>query len=209
MMSDHVHVLLVEDQYFARLALHSVIDARADMRIVAETPNGLEALALYRTHRPDLVIMDLRLPGLSGFDAIHAIRNENPEARILVLSNYEGVADVQRALELGALGYLTKDADADLLLQAIVHVHRGRRFLPPSVAKLFEENPDLDPLTVREAQIVALIAEGLSNKEIGARLGIAEKTVRVHMTHILDKLGATDRTQLLIIAVQRGIIHLD
>ena len=208
-MSERVHILLVEDQYFARLALHSVIDAREDMRIVAETANGLEALALYRTHRPDLVIMDLRLPGLSGFDAIRAIRKENPEARILVLSNYEGVADVQRALELGALGYLTKDADADLLLQAILHVHRGHRYLPPPVAKLFDENPDLDPLTAREAQIVALIAEGLSNKEIGARLGIAEKTVRVHMTHILDKLGATDRTQLLIIAVQRGIIHLD
>lgn len=208
-MREPIRILLVEDQYFARLALHSVIDAREEMRIVAESANGAEALALYRAHRPDLVMMDLRLPGLSGFDAIRAIRNENPEARILVLSNYEGVADVERALTLGALGYLTKDADADLLLEAILRVHRGHRYLPPSLARLLEYGQDLDPLTARESQIVELIAEGLSNKEIGARLGIAEKTVRVHMTHILDKMGATDRTQLLIIALQRGIIHLD
>ncbi len=208
-MREPIRILLVEDQYFARLALHSVIDAREEMRIVAESANGAEAVALYRAHRPDLVMMDLRLPGLSGFDAIRAIRNENPEARILVLSNYEGVADVERALTLGALGYLTKDADADLLLEAILRVHRGHRYLPPSLARLLEYGQDLDPLTARESQIVELIAEGLSNKEIGARLGIAEKTVRVHMTHILDKMGATDRTQLLIIALQRGIIHLD
>lgn len=208
-MKEPIRILLVEDQYFARLALHSVIDAREEMRIVAESASGTEALALYRAHRPDLVMMDLRLPGLSGFDAIRAIRNENPEARILVLSNYEGVADVERALSLGALGYLTKDADADLLIEAILRVHRGHRYLPPSLARLLEYGQDLDPLTARESQIVELIAEGLSNKEIGARLGIAEKTVRVHMTHILDKMGATDRTQLLIIALQRGIIHLD
>jgi len=208
-MKEPIRILLVEDQYFTRLALHSVIDAREEMRIVAESASGTEALALYRAHRPDLVMMDLRLPGLSGFDAIRAIRNENPEARILVLSNYEGVADVERALTLGALGYLTKDADADLLIEAILRVHRGHRYLPPSLSRLLEHGQDLDPLTARESQIVELIAEGLSNKEIGARLGIAEKPVRVHMTHILDKMGATDRTQLLIIALQRGIIHLD
>lgn len=208
-MKEAIRILLVEDQYFARLALHSVIDAREDMRIVAESASGTEALSLYRAHRPDLVLMDLRLPGLSGFDAIRAIRDENPEARILVLSNYEGVADVERALALGALGYLTKDADADLLIEAIGRVHRGCRYLPRPLAKRIEDGRDLDPLTARETQIVALIAEGLSNKEIGERLGIAEKTVRVHMTHILDKMGATDRTQLLIIAVQRGMIHLD
>ncbi len=208
-MKGAIRILLVEDQYFARLALHSVIDARDDMRIVAETANGSEALGLYLAHRPDLVLMDLRLPGLSGFDAIRAIRDANPEARILVLSNYEGVADVERALALGALGYLTKDADADLLIEGILRVHRGHRYLPALLASRIDEERNLDPLTARETQIVALIAEGLSNKEIGERLGIAEKTVRVHMTHILDKMGATDRTQLLIIAVQRGMIHLD
>jgi DNA-binding NarL/FixJ family response regulator len=208
-MSDPLRILLVEDQYFARLALHSVIDARADMRIVAETSNGAEAVSAFRQHHPDLTIMDLRLPGASGFDAIVAIRQENPEARIIVLSNYEGIADIRRALDLGAMGYLTKDADADTLIQAIHRVQHGHRFLPPAVAKLFAENPDLDPLTAREEQVVRLLAEGLSNKEIGTRLGIAEKTVRVHMTHILDKLGVADRTQLLIVAVQRGIIHLD
>ncbi|MCW5964101.1 MAG: response regulator transcription factor [Bryobacterales bacterium] len=208
-MTETIRILLVEDQFFARLALHSVIDARDDMRIVGETANGAEALGLYRKVHPDLTIMDLRLPGLSGFDAISAIRNQNPEARIVVLSNYEGIADVRRALEAGALGYLTKDADAATLVLAIQRVHRGHRYLPPSVSKLFAENPDPDPLTAREEQIVALIAKGLGNREIGVRLGIAEKTVRVHMTHILDKMGATDRTQLLILAVQRGIVHLD
>ena len=208
-MKEAIRILLVEDQYFARLALHSVIDARDDMRIVAETASGSEALGLYLAQRPDLVLMDLRLPGLSGFDAIRAIRNANPEARSLVLSNYEGVADVERALALGALGYLTKDADADLLIEGIQRVCRGHRYLPPVLSRRIEDGPNLDPLTARETQIVALIAEGLANREIGERLGIAEKTVRVHMTHILDKMGATDRTQLLIIAVQRGIIHLD
>lgn len=208
-MKDLIRILLVEDQFFARLALHSVIDVRDDMQIVAETSRGGEALGLYLAHRPDLVLMDLRLPGLSGFDAIRAIRDANPEARILVLSNYEGVADVERALGLGARGYLTKDANADLLIEGILRVHHGHRYLPPTLARRIEDDRDLDPLTTREAQIVALIAEGLSNKEIGDRLGIAEKTVRVHMTHILDKMGATDRTQLLIIAVQRGMIHLD
>lgn len=208
-MTEPIRILLVEDQFFSRLALHSVLDAREDMRIVAETARGEDALALYRKLHPDLTIMDLRLPGLSGFDAIAAIRQENPEARIVVLSNYEGVADVRRALDAGAMGYLTKDADAATLIQAIQRVHRGHRYLPPAVARLFQEHPDTDPLTSREEQIVSLIAKGLSNKEIGERLGIAEKTVRVHMTHILDKMGATDRTQLLILAVQRGIVHLD
>lgn len=208
-MIEPIRILLVEDQFFARLALHSVLDSRQDMQIVGETARGEEALALYRKLKPDITIMDLRLPGLSGFEAIAAIRQENPEARIVVLSNYEGVADVRRALEAGALGYLTKDADAATLVRAIDRAHHGHRFLPPTVARLFAEQPDLDPLTAREEQIVSLIAKGLSNKEIGKRLGIAEKTVRVHMTHILDKMGATDRTQLLILAVQRGIVHLD
>ncbi len=203
-----VKILLVEDQYFARLALRSVLNTQAGMHIAGEAATAEDALAAYREHHPDVTIMDLRLPGGSGFDAIRSIREANPEARILVLSNYEGVADIRRALELGAMGYLTKDADADTLILAIEKIHRGHRYLPPSVVKTFAEYPDVDPLTAREEQIVRLLAEGLSNKEIGARLGIAEKTVRVHMTHILDKLGVTDRTQLLITAVQRGIIHL-
>ncbi len=208
-MNPLIRVLLVEDQFFARLALHTVIDARSDMRIVAETANGSEALALVQQHNPDVTIMDLRLPGMSGFDVIRKMRCSHPGARIVVLSNYEGTEDVRRALQLGALGYLTKAADAESLVQAILSVHQGQRYLPKELAGLFTEHPDVDPLTAREQQIVSLLAEGLTNKEIGARLGIAEKTVRVHMTHILDKVGAADRTQLLILAVQRGLIHLD
>lgn len=208
-MSSMIRILLVEDQFFARLALHTVIDARADMHIVAETANGNDALALFRQHRPSVVIMDLRLPGISGFDAIREIRQADPDARIVVLSNYEGAEDIRRALHCGALGYLTKAADADSFVEAILRVSEGRNYLPPEIASQVADHPELDPLTTRELQIVELLAEGLSNKEIGARLGIAEKTVRVHMTHILDKMGATDRTQLLILAVQRGLIHLD
>lgn len=208
-MSDPIRVLLVEDQFFARLALHTVIDARSDMRIVAETGNGAEVLTLFRQHHPDVTIMDLRLPGMSGFDAIRELRRADSGARIVVLSNYEGTDDVRRALQMGALGYLTKATDAESLIQAILCVYQRQCYLPLDLASLLGEYPDVDPLTAREREIVALLAEGLSNREIGARLGIAEKTVRVHMTHILDKMGADDRTQLLILAVQRGMIHLD
>ena len=202
-------ILLVEDQYFARLALHTIVDGRDDMCIVAETGNGNDALALYRQHRPGIVIMDLRLPGLSGFDAIRAIRAEDPEARIVVLSNYEGSEDVHRAISAGAMAYLTKDAGADDLTDAILTVSKGRQYLPAAIRGMLRERIAADELTAREREVLELLAGGLSNRDIGDRLGIAEKTVRIHMTHIFDKLGVEDRTQAVITALQRGLVHLD
>lgn len=203
-----IRILIVEDQYFARLALRTVIDGRDDMQIAAETQSGFESLTLYRLHKPDVVIMDLRLPGMSGFDAIRAIRGEDDRARIVVLSNYDGSEDIHRALEAGATAYLTKDASAEELVQAIESATRGKRYLPPALARLLEHRHPADALTARELEVLELLAQGMSNQDIGTTLGIAEKTVRIHMTHILEKLGVADRTQAVITAVQRGLVHL-
>lgn len=202
-----IRILLVEDQYFARLAMHSLIDGQKDMHIVAETPRGSEALPLFRHHRPDLVIMDLRLPDISGFEAIKELRSADPAARIIVLSNYEGSEDVFRAMAAGATAYLTKDAGGEELIMAIRAARRGERYLPKPLARLLSERMAAEKLTPRELEVLELLAEGLSNKEIGGRLGIAEKTVRIHVSRVLDKLGVADRTQAVITAFQRGIVH--
>jgi len=202
-------ILLVEDQFFARMALHAVVNSRDDMRIVAETARGDEAVRLYREHKPDLVIMDLRLPGLTGFDAIRDLRAADPEARIMALSNYSGSEDVHRVVTAGAMAYLTKDAGADELIEAIQTVRRGRRYLPEELKNLLQDRAASDELTAREMEVLELLSEGLSNRDIGDRLGIAEKTVRIHMTHIFDKLGAEDRTQAVLKAIQRGLVHLE
>jgi len=208
-MSEFARVLLVEDQPIARLALHTVIDAHPGLKIVAETGQGAEALVLYRRHRPDLTIMDLRLPGISGFDAIEAIRKEAPEARILVLSNYEGSEDVHRALQAGAMAYLTKDVGKEELIQAILTVLAGRRYLPQSIAALLAGRVPGTELTEREMDVLRLLAKGMNNRDIGERLAIAENTVRIHVSRILDKLGVADRTQAVLLAIQRGLVHVD
>lgn len=208
-MTEPIRILLVEDQYFARLALHTVIDARDDMRIVAETDKGTEAIALHAQHHPDVTIMDLRLPGLSGFEATAAIRKADPKARIVVLTNYEGSEDVHRALQAGAMAYLLKDSSADDLLTAIQTVHAGKRYLPPVICGLLTERLSASELTDREMDVLRLITQGLSNREIADRLHIAEKTAKIHVSHLLDKLGVVDRTQAAIAAIQRGIVHLD
>jgi DNA-binding NarL/FixJ family response regulator len=202
-------ILLVEDQSIARLALHTIIDPRPDMRIVAETGRGDEVAALFDQHLPDVTVMDLRLPGASGFDAIAAIRKRHPAARILVLTNYEGSEDVHRALQAGAMAYLTKDAGKEDLIQAILAVHQGKRYLPASVgALLAERSPGCD-LTDREHEVLRLLARGLSNRALAESLGISENTARIHVAHILQKLGVEDRTQAVVTAIQRGIVHVD
>jgi DNA-binding NarL/FixJ family response regulator len=208
-MSEPVRILLVEDQSIARLALHTIIDPRPDMRIVAETGRGDEAPALYDQHRPDVVIMDLRLPGLSGFDAIARIRLRHPSARILALTNYEGSEDVHRALHSGALAYLTKDTAKEELIQAILAVARGKRYLPPSVSALLAERTPGSDLTDRELDVLRLLAQGCSNRALAESLGISENTARIHVTHILQKLGVEDRTQAVLTAIRRGIVHVD
>jgi len=208
-MSDPIRICLVEDQYFFRLALRTTIESRADMSIIGETDKGNEALALCREHRPDVVIMDLRLPGISGFEAIDLIHKELPGIGILVLSNYEGSEDVHRALAAGALAYLTKDAGGEELVQAILSVRAGRRYVPPSVGALLAERLPGTELTDRERDVLRYLAKGCSNREVGDRLGIAENTVRIHVGRILDKLGVADRTQAVLLAIQRGLVHVD
>lgn len=208
-MSEVIQILLVEDQYFARLALHTIIDARKDMRIVAETDKGSEAIALHAQHHPDVTIMDLRLPGMSGFEAAAAIRKADPKARIVVLTNYEGSEDVHRALQAGAMAYLLKDSSANDLINAILTVKAGKRYLPPVICGLLTERLAGSDLTDREMDVLRLITQGLSNREIADRLRISEKTAKIHVSHLLDKLGVVDRTQAAIAAIQRGIVHLD
>lgn len=208
-MSSKARILLVEDQYFFRLALHTTIDPRDDMAIAGETGKGDEALPLCRQLQPDVVIMDLRLPGLSGFDAIAQIHTEFPHLAILVLSNYEGSEDVHRALQAGALAYLTKDASSDELIRAILAVRSGKRYLPPAVASLLATRLPGSQLTDRELDVLRLLAKGASNREAADSLGISENTVRIHVSRILDKLGAADRTQAVLLAIQNGLVHVD
>lgn len=209
-MSPPIRILVVEDQFFFRLALHTMIDSRSDMAIVAETGNGVEAVELYGLHHPDVTLMDLRLPGMSGFDAITSILALDRGARLLVLSSYEGTGDVHRALRAGALAYIFKDSGSeDELIEAILTVHRGVPYLPQTVGARLAEHIQGAELTQREMDVLRLLATGLNNRDIGATLKIAEKTVRIHMSRVLEKLGVTGRTQAVIVAVQRGIVHLD
>jgi DNA-binding NarL/FixJ family response regulator len=204
-----VKILLVEDHFMARMALRSILDGRPDLTIVAETASGPEAIRLYGSLRPDVTIMDLGLPDLSGFEAIAAIRKLDRAARIVVLTNFEGSEDVYRALRNGAMAYLTKDTSGQELIAAILSVHQGTRYLPRSVRDTLAERVPCSELTPREHQVLSLIAHGNSNREIASNLLIAEKTVRVHVSSLLAKLGARDRTQAAIFAIQRGFVHLD
>lgn len=208
-MSEPIRILLVEDQYFFRLALRTTIESRGDMVIVAETDRGSEAAELCRQHRPHVAIVDLRLPGFSGFQVLEAVHREFPAIGQLVLSNYEGSEDIHRALAAGALAYLTKDAGADELISAILSVRAGRRFVSKAVGALLAEHVPGSKLTERELDVLRALVRGLSNREIAADLGIAENTVRIHMGRILDKLGVGDRTQAAVLAIQKGLVHLD
>ena len=208
-MPEAIRILIVEDQFFFRLALHSIVDARTDMTVVGETDKSAQGIELYGNCRPDVTIMDLRLPDMSGVDAIAAIRQRDPKAQILVLSNYEGSEDIHRSLRAGALSYLTKDASGEELVRAIQAVSQGKRYLTPTVAAtLAARVPDAN-LTDRETEVLRLLARGCSNREIAGRLKIAENTTRIHVSRILDKLAVEDRTQAVLVAIQKGLVHLD
>ena len=199
-------ILVIEDQYFSRLALHTVIDRHSDMVIVGEADSGQSGLALFEKHAPDVTIVDLKLPDQSGIEVIKAIRKRDPVARIVVLSNFEGSEYLHRATDAGAMAYLTKDASADELSLAIRAVRVGQSFIPPSLLHLLENRVSGNDLTLREQGVLDLLVLGLSNKQIGDQLGIVEKTVRIHMSSIFAKLGAANRTQAVLIALQRGFV---
>jgi DNA-binding NarL/FixJ family response regulator len=204
-----IRVLLIEDHFLARMALHSVLSGHSQIGIIGEASDGEAGLAMYRELRPDVVVLDLRLPRVSGFDVINELRKEFPHVRIVVLSNYRGSEDIYRAVRSGAMAYLTKDASGEELLNAIQNVNRGLRYLPHvALDRLAERMPAVE-LTPRESEVLACITQGCSNREIAEELRIAEKTVRIHVSSVLDKMGARDRTQATIYALQRGLIHLD
>jgi len=203
-----IRIIVVDDQAVVRQGFVSLISTVADMRVIAQGTNGREAVALYREHRPDVVLMDLRMPEMGGVEAISAIRREFSDAKVIVLTTYDGDEDIYRSLQAGAQGYLLKDMFFDELESAIRAVHAGGRKIPGGVAERLAERMGGSNLTGRELEVLKLIVGGRSNKEIGAALGISEATVKSHINSILGKLGVTDRTQAATTALQRGIVHL-
>lgn len=203
-----IRILTVDDHALLRKGIAALIDAEPDMELVAEAANGQEAIAEFRTHRPDVTLMDLQMPEMSGIECLIAIRSDFPNARIIVLTTYPGDVHVARALRAGARGYLLKAQVNKELTDAIRAVHKGQKRIPPDLATELAEHTADDDLSAREIEVLRLIAAGNSNKEIAGQLFIAEETVKSHVTNILAKLRANDRTHAVTIALKRGIIEL-
>jgi len=204
-----IRILCVDDHPVVRDGLMAVIATQPDMSVVGEAGDGQAALAKYREHKPDVVVMDLRMPGMGGVEATIQIRKEFRTARIIVLTTYEGDEDIHRALEAGAQGYLLKDSVRKELLRTIRDVYAGHRYVSPAMAARLAEHTPRIALSERELQVLKHIAKGLRNKEIGAALNIAEDTVKIHIKNIFGKMNVIDRTQAVVSASQRGIIRLD
>jgi DNA-binding NarL/FixJ family response regulator len=207
--SEPLRILVADDHPVVRAGLAAVITQEADLQLVGQAENGERAVALYREHRPDVVLMDLRMPVMGGVDAIRTITGEFPAARILALTTYEGDADIRRALDAGSRGYLLKDMLLTDVITAIRAVWRGERVIPLAVATRLAEFPERSDLTERELEVLQLVARGLSNKEIARAIGRTSETVKIHLKNIFAKLGVSDRTQAVTLALDRGLIHLD
>jgi DNA-binding NarL/FixJ family response regulator len=206
-MSAPIRILVAEDHLVARVGVSAIVNMQSDMTIVAEASNGQQAVEQYRKHLPDIALLDMRMPVMSGVEAAAAIRAEFPQARMIALTTYGGDEDIRRALAAGVQAYLTKDVLHDELLKAIRAVHAGQSYLSASVAAVAAQMPRPD-LSAREVQVLELIVRGLANKQIAYSLNIAEHTVKNHVKNILSKLGVQDRTQAATAAIQRGIVHL-
>jgi DNA-binding NarL/FixJ family response regulator len=208
-VSRKIGVMVIDDHPLMRVGIGAIINARKDMIVVAQAGTGEEALELYRRHKPDIVLMDLRLPGgMSGVEAITAIRSIEPNARFIVVTTYDGDEDIHRALEAGAQGYVIKGMPYQTLVDALLRVHSGGRFLPPPVARALASRVPDSELSAREREVLQLMVGGNSNKEIASVLGITEATVKSHVSTILQRLDVDDRTQAVVTALQRGLVHL-
>ncbi|HEY3458002.1 MAG TPA: response regulator transcription factor [Bryobacteraceae bacterium] len=203
-----IRILVVEDHHVVRQGLVALLNTMPDMSVVAEGADGKQAVDLFRQHEPDVTLMDLRMPAMSGVDAVIEIRRNFPAARIIVLTTFDGDEDIYRALQAGARAYLLKGMFGDELMDAIRAVHAGKSRIPPAVAERLASRMGSPGLTARELDVLRLIVAGKSNKEIGEELHISEATVKTHINNILSKLGVTDRTQATTAALQRGIVHL-
>jgi DNA-binding NarL/FixJ family response regulator len=204
-----IRIMIVDDHPIVRQGFAGMIATEPNMQVVAEAKDGEQAVELFRKHRPDITLMDLRMPGMTGVQAIAEIRKEFPNSRIIVLTTYDGDEDIYRALQAGAQGYLLKDMYCDQILDAINTVYSGRRSIPSQVADRLAERIGGQDLTARELEVLDLIAKGNSNKVVASILSITEPTVKGHVSNILSKLGAGDRTQAVTLAIQRGIVHLE
>jgi DNA-binding NarL/FixJ family response regulator len=202
-------VLVADDHPVVRAGLVALVSQQGDLELVAEAENGERAVTLYREHQPDVVLMDLRMPVVDGVEAIRAITAEFPAARILALSTYEGDADIRRALDAGARGYLVKDMLLTDVLTAIRAVHRGERVIPPTVAAQLVKHPERSQLTERELEVLQLVAKGLTNKQAADAIGRTEETVKIHLKNIYAKMSVADRTEAVTVALSRGLIHLE
>lgn len=208
MNSSLIHVLIVDDHVMVAQGLTTLLESQADIRVIGRASNGREAIDLFRQHQPDIVLMDLRMPEMGGVEATIAICTEFKQARIIVLTTYDGDEDIYRGLRAGAKGYVLKDAEAQELLSAIRAVHAGQQYIPPAVGAKLAERMSIQELSDRELEVLKLMSRGKNNSEISTALSISESTVKFHTKNIMSKLGASDRAQAIVTALKRGVINL-
>ena len=209
MTSKSIRVLVVEDHNVVREGLVALLKVAEDLDVVGQAADGAEAVAQFRKHHPDITLIDLRLPRMSGVDVIERVRMETPQARFIVLTTYDGDEDIYRALKAGARAYLLKGMTSEELIGTIRSVHAGKSYIPPAIAERLAERMGAQDLTPRESDVLEHIVHGKSNKEIAAALEVSEATVKTHINSLLGKLGVTDRTQAATAAIQRGIVPLE
>ena len=203
-----IRVFSVDDHPLLREGIAALVNSQPDMVLIAQGATGAEAIQLFKEQLPDVTLLDLRLPDMSGIDVLIAIRSQFPDARIIMLTTFEGDVEIQRALQAGARGYLLKNMPPTELLEVIRQVHAGKKRIPPEIASQLLEHMSDEVLTEREIEVLREVADGNRNREIAERLFISEETVKVHIKHIMEKLGASDRTQAVSIGLRRGIIQL-